>query len=149
MNALEPREMRKPLLPLAADAFRVGELKLDVLEVVGECLARQTLHILEYKGLRSPLAYGADRFWEHVAAIVLAAVPPTNREWLTGWSARYEINWPLNGLEIDRPHITLDEGPAHYWLELTCLIIAYRVTTIAIPFNHRSRRETSTADPKS
>jgi len=70
----------------------MGELKVNVLEIVGERLPHEALHVLEDEGLRPEFAHSAHRLWKHVALVQIAPVFPTHRERLARRATGNEIN---------------------------------------------------------
>jgi hypothetical protein len=70
----EAREVEQPFLVLLRDEIRIGQPQPDVLEIVHETAASESLHVLEDEGPRPKLAHGADRLREHISAIKEGAV---------------------------------------------------------------------------
>ncbi len=83
-DPFESGEMLNPILMLAADDSRIAELQNDVVKVLRERLACQSLHILEHKSPWLNLTHYASRLWKEISSITHRAVLATDRKGLAG-----------------------------------------------------------------
>ncbi len=73
--SLQAREMIRPGFILSLNHLRVGELETNVLQILGEGLARQTLHILDEHGSRPKFPHRPHHLGKHVALVLPAPMP--------------------------------------------------------------------------
>jgi len=98
---------------------------------------RQSAHVFEYKGAWTQIANSPDGLRPHVSRIIMTTMFATDREWLTRWSARYEVHLSSEGSPIDFAHILASNGPSSRVFEVVRLVQAQRGESISIPFHHQ------------
>src|SRR6266513_3755816 len=100
----------------------IGELKDDVVQIVGEVWTKEPAHVLKKECLRSDLSDGTDGLGPHVPRVAGAKVLTANREWLTWRPARQQID-AFQRAEIKLARVSLLDLPMANMLELALLVL--------------------------
>ncbi|HUS08539.1 MAG TPA: hypothetical protein VMZ52_19700 [Bryobacteraceae bacterium] len=128
----ELRQVIHPRFPGLPCHFRVAHHQRDVLEVFGEGLPQETLHIFNQDCLRPQNANSRNGVGKKVAFILVAPMLPSKRPWLTRDASGQKIGAFANRAKVEYPNILLMERPFNERLNFSTLILPDRLARIGV-----------------
>ena len=90
---------------------RVGELKQNILEEVGEIFTEKSLDVLKDKTTWLQLSYSAYCLGKHITTVGLCTVFASQRERLTRWPSCNHINFLCKITVLYKTYILCDQSP--------------------------------------